>query len=164
MDINYIQEILKGIPLALGMSLPFLLPIIIDRGRTKHYAEEYGLFRGLDTSTPSILDPAARREVRHEILIVILKWRDLMITSVTGVFAIALSATDKLNSNIHDVAQISLWSTPFLVVAILICSFVLKPEHIQGSSFIKFYVLLVGLPYLVAFMLTYLHLIVLIFA
>ena len=108
------QNILKGMPLVIGIFLTLFLPVLLH-GRTHHIASKENLVSD---------------ETSHDTLDYLLNWRDLLIAVPTGLFVLQFAAAGQLTSTCHnlffiqlpqemqlsDVALIVVFITPILLL------------------------------------------------
>lgn len=169
-NVAVLETILKLLGLLLGMSLPFLLPLTLDQSTLKHVSD-YKILGPLPIDEP-------RRIKDFEI---VLKWRDLLITSAIGDFAIILAAGEKVESSSALTKGLAIIAIITAALFLIVTPFIadkMRPQDIQATGyrqgsptgqhqtaqghepkpserpFIIRYVFLVGIPYSLAALLT----------
>lgn len=153
-------EILKGVPLIIGILLNIFLPFVLNE-KTHEYA------------TDGTLIKSKKREDRnpHDTLDYVIQWRDLIIAVFTGIFVLQFAAAEDITSPSQKLAFISIpfkWHlsdvaiafTVVLVPIFLILAFVLssklKSTSVQSPIryWFKFSLLVIPL-YAVSFLFIY---------
>jgi hypothetical protein len=89
------QNILKGMPLIIGIFLTIFLPILLHE-RTHHIAKKEGL---------------TNKDGADDTLDWLLNWRDLLIAVPTGLFVLQFAAAGQLTSTCHQLFFIPLPET-----------------------------------------------------
>ncbi len=120
-----VQNILKGMPLVIGIFLTIFLPILLHK-RTHFIAENEGL----------ITD-----ENGGKTLELLLNWRDLVIAAPTGLFVLQFAAAGQLTSTCHQLffiplpeSDISLLVVFLSPVLLLFCWLLAAKQEIDWSE------------------------------
>ncbi len=153
---SFLPILVKVIGLILGMSLPFILSLAIDES-TFRYLEHYELV------APKAEGPDPKRTSFQ----IMFKWRDLIITSAIGDFAIFLSAGEKFTPHASQLSQ-ALAFLAIILAAIFLAltpwvAKKIRPQDVQATSPLRRsiqvwlrYFFVVGIPYLIAAILIFL--------
>jgi hypothetical protein len=144
-------EILKGVPLIVGILLNIILPFVLNEK-----AHEY--------ATDGTLIKSKKSENRnpHDTLDYVIQWRDLIIAVFTGIFVLQFAAAEDITSTSQKLAFIPLpfkWHlsdvaiaftvilVPLLLILAFILSLKLKSTSVQSAFqyWVKFSFLVIPL-------------------